>query len=107
AGCTPAKVDQVTALLVAELEKMAQAPMGAAELTRSVGQLSGGLVLGMEDTGSRVSRPGKSEPVHGELMSVDETLERIRAVTAQEVQDLAAELAAVPRSVVRVGPFGD
>ncbi|GAA4628482.1 M16 family metallopeptidase [Cellulomonas oligotrophica] len=107
AGCTPAKVDQVTALLVAELEKMAQAPMGAAELTRSVGQLSGGLVLGMEDTGSRMSRLGKSELVHGELMSVDETLERIRAVTAQEVQDLAAELAAVPRSVVRVGPFGD
>lgn len=107
AGCTPAKVDQVTDLLVAELEKMAQAPMGAAELARSVGQLSGGLVLGMEDTGSRMSRLGKSELVHGELMSVDETLERIRAVTAQEVQELAAELAAVPRSVVRVGPFGD
>lgn len=107
AGCTPSKVDQVTALLVAELEKMAQAPMGAAELTRSVGQLAGGLVLGMEDTGSRMSRLGKSELVHGELMSVDETLERIRAVTAQEVQELAAELAAVPRSVVRVGPFGD
>ncbi|TQL04514.1 pitrilysin family protein [Cellulomonas sp. SLBN-39] len=107
AGCTPAKVDQVTDLLVAELEKMAQAPMGAAELARSVGQLSGGLVLGMEDTGSRMSRLGKSELVHGELMSVDETLERIRAVTAQEVQALAAELAGVPRSVVRVGPFGD
>lgn len=107
AGCTPAKVDQVTDLLVAELEKMAQAPMGAAELARSVGQLSGGLVLGMEDTGSRMSRLGKSELVHGELMGVDETLERIRAVTAQEVQALAAELAGVPRSVVRVGPFGD
>ncbi|MFC8193767.1 M16 family metallopeptidase, partial [Cellulomonas sp. NPDC057328] len=107
AGCTPAKVDQVTELMVAELERMADAPMGAAELARSIGQLSGGLVLGMEDTGSRMSRLGKAELVHGELLSVDESLERVRAVTAAEVQELAAELAAAPRSVVRVGPFGD
>ncbi|QGQ19647.1 insulinase family protein [Cellulomonas sp. JZ18] len=107
AGCTPAKVDQVTDLMVAELERMADAPMDAAELARSVGQLSGGLVLGMEDTGSRMSRLGKAELVHGELLSLDESLERIRAVTAAEVQELAAELAAAPRSVVRVGPFGD
>ncbi|QCB93949.1 M16 family metallopeptidase [Cellulomonas shaoxiangyii] len=107
AGCTPAKVDEVTALMVAELERMADAPMGAAELTRSIGQLSGGLVLGMEDSGSRMSRLGKAELVHGELLSLDESLERVRAVTAAEVQELAAELAAAPRSVVRVGPFGD
>ncbi|WP_375165523.1 M16 family metallopeptidase [Cellulomonas sp.] len=107
AGCTPAKVDQVTELMVAELERMADAPMGKAELARSIGQLSGGLVLGMEDTGSRMSRLGKAELVHGELLSLDESLERVRAVTAAEVQELAAELAATPRSVVRVGPFGD
>ncbi len=107
AGCTPARVDEVTALMVAELERMADAPMGAAELTRSIGQLCGGLVLGMEDTGSRMSRLGKAELVHGELLDVDESLERVRAVTAAQVQELAAELAAAPRSVVRVGPFGD
>ena len=107
AGCTPARVDEVTALMVAELERMADAPMGAAELARSIGQLCGGLVLGMEDTGSRMSRLGKAELVHGELLDVDESLERVRAVTAAQVQELAAELAAAPRSVVRVGPFGD
>jgi predicted Zn-dependent peptidase len=106
AGCTPARVDEVTALMVAELERMADAPMGAAELARSIGQLCGGLVLGMEDTGSRMSRLGKAELVHGELLDVDESLERVRAVTAAQVQELAAELAAAPRSVVRVGPFG-
>ena len=107
AGCTPARVDEVTALMVVELERMAEEPMGQAELTRSIGQLCGGLVLGMEDTGSRMSRLGKAELVHGELLDIDESLDRIRSVTAQEVQDLAAELAAAPRSVVRVGPFGD
>ena len=85
----------------------ATTPITQAELERSMGQLSGGLVLGMEDSGSRMSRLGKSELVHGSLMSIDESLELIRAVTVQDVQDLAADLASRPRSVVRVGPFGD
>ncbi|MFS0701223.1 M16 family metallopeptidase [Cellulomonas sp. 179-A 4D5 NHS] len=105
AGCAPGKVDEVTELLVAEWERLADSGITAAELQRSIGQLSGGMVLGMEDTGSRMSRLGKSELVHGELLSVDETLERIRGVRASDVQELAAELASRPRSLVRIGPF--
>jgi len=105
AGCAPAKVDQVVELLASEWEQLADGGISQAELARSVGQLSGSLVLGMEDTGSRMSRLGKSELVHGELLSLDETLERIRAVTATDVQELAAELAGRPRSMVRIGPF--
>ncbi len=107
AGCTPGKVDEVTDLMVAELERLADGGITAAELRRSVGQLSGGLVLGLEDSGSRMSRLGKSELVHGELLSTQESLDRVRAVTARDVQELAADLAGRPRSVVRVGPFGD
>lgn len=107
AGCAPAKIDEVTELMVAELERLADGGITDAELRRSVGQLSGGLVLGLEDSGSRMSRLGKSELVHGELLSTQESLDRVRAVTARDVQELAADLAARPRSVVRVGPFGD
>ncbi|GIG25219.1 M16 family metallopeptidase [Cellulomonas denverensis] len=107
AGCTPAKVDQVTDLLIAEWERLADGGITEAELRRSIGQLSGGLVLNLEDSGSRMSRLGKSELVHGELLSTEEALERLRAVTAEDVRVLAAELASRPRSVVRVGPFGD
>ena len=107
AGCTPGKVDEVTELLVHELERLADSGLTDVELRRSVGQLSGGLVLGLEDSGSRMSRLGKSELVHGELLSTQESLDRVRAVTARDVQELAADLASRPRSVVRVGPFGD
>ena len=93
--------------MVAELEKLADGGVGPAELARCIGQLCGSLVLGLEDTGSRMTRLGRAELVHGELLSLDETLERVRSVTAVQVQELAAELAAAPRSVVRVGPFGD
>lgn len=107
AGCAPSKIDEVTELMVLELERLADGGITDAELRRSVGQLSGGLVLGMEDSGSRMSRLGKSELVHGELLSTQESLDRVRAVTAAEVAELAADLAGRPRSVVRVGPFGD
>ena len=106
AGCAPENLDQVLALLAEGWDRMAQEPISEAELRRSIGQLSGGLVLGLEDSGSRMNRLGKAELVHGELLSQSEALERVRAVTAQQVQELAIELAGRPRSVVKVGPFG-
>lgn len=105
AGCSPAKTGQVIELLGAELDRLASGGITAEELRKAVGQLSGGLVMALEDSSSRMSRLGRSELVSGEFFDVDESLSRIRAVTAQEVKDLAAELAAAPRTTVVVGPF--
>ncbi|MFI5086687.1 MAG: M16 family metallopeptidase [Actinomycetales bacterium] len=105
AGCAPAKVGQVISLLTHELERLAADGITAVELEKAVGQLSGGIVLALEDTGSRMSRLGRAELVSGEFFDIDETLERIRAVTAEQVRTLAAGLAAAPRTVTVVGPF--
>ncbi|MCL2594043.1 MAG: insulinase family protein [Promicromonosporaceae bacterium] len=107
AGCAPGKVTQVEELLHGELDRLAAEGITEAELTRSIGQLSGGLVLGLEDSGSRMSRLGKGELVFGEILSLEESLERIAAVTLADVQELATDLATRPRTVVRVGPFDD
>ncbi|MFP3675306.1 insulinase family protein, partial [Bacillus sp. SIMBA_031] len=56
AGCTPSKVRQVLELLGIELEKLAKEGITEEELRKAVGQLSGGIVLALEDTGSRMSR---------------------------------------------------
>ncbi|WP_082368998.1 M16 family metallopeptidase [Arthrobacter sp. ERGS1:01] len=105
AGCSPQKVGQVIGLLTAELEKLAEHGITEAELAKSLGQMSGGIVLALEDTGSRMSRLGRSELVSGEFLDIDETLSRIRAVTVEQVQELARELAAAPRTITVVGPF--
>ncbi|GAB7190620.1 pitrilysin family protein [Kineococcus sp. NUM-3379] len=105
AGCSPAKADQVAELMLAELVRLAQDGLDEEELRRGIGQLAGGLVLGLEDSGSRMSRLGKAELVHGEFTGLDTALRRLRAVTADEVQGLAADLVARPRSIVAVGPF--
>ena len=105
AGCAPSNLDEVIGLLNSELDRLADSGITQAELTRSVGQLSGGMVLGLEDSGSRMSRLGKAELVHGEILSLTETLDRVRAVTLADVQALAVDLASRPRSTIKVGPF--
>nr|MBA3782796.1 insulinase family protein [Nocardioides sp.] len=67
-------------------------------------QLRGGLVLGLEDSGSRMSRLGKAELIHDELLTLDEVLARIEGVTLDEVRELAAELFTQPEILAVVGP---
>ena len=105
AGCTPSKVAEVVDLLGAQWSRLATHGVTDDELARGIGQLSGGLVLGMEDTGSRMSRLGKAELVYGEYVSLDEALRRIQAVMADDVRLLAEELHARPHSLAVVGPF--
>ena len=105
AGCTPAKVEEVVSVMDAQWRALAADGITADELRRAVGQLRGSLVLGLEDTGSRMARLTRSEISLGELWTLEETLAALRAVTAQDVQELAADLLARPRSLVVVGPF--
>ena len=63
-----------------ELARVAADGLTAEEVARGRGQLKGGLVLGLEDTGSRMSRLGKSELSYGEYLPVREVLARLDAV---------------------------
>jgi hypothetical protein len=92
AGCAPTKVEVVEQLMHDELDRLAAGGITPGELARSIGQLSGALVLGLEDSGSRMNRLGRAELVFGELMSVEESLARIRAVTLDDVANIAADL---------------
>ncbi|WP_181310562.1 M16 family metallopeptidase [Nocardioides campestrisoli] len=103
-GCLPAKVDEVLEVVRAELARVAAEGITAEELARGKGQLRGGLVLGLEDSGARMSRLGKAELVYGELLSIDEVLARVEAVTLAEVRALAAELFTQPEVLAVVGP---
>jgi predicted Zn-dependent peptidase len=105
-GCLPAKLDQVLEVVRAELAKVAESGITADELARGKGQLKGGLVLGLEDSASRMSRLGKSELVDDDLLSIDEVLARVEAVTLDDVRTLAATLFTQPEILAVVGPEG-
>jgi len=106
AACSPSRADDVVTLLHSELERLADG-VTQSELERAKGQISGSTVLRLEDSYSRMSRLGKAELTFGELWSIGEALDQVRAVTADAVADLAAEIIARPRVEVRVGPAGE
>jgi predicted Zn-dependent peptidase len=107
AGCHPKRVPQVLELCREELAAVARGGLTEEELERGRGQMRGGFVLGLEDTGSLMSRLGKSELVYGELMTVNEVIAAIDAVTLDDVCEIAAELFTRPTSLAVIGPYDD
>ena len=105
AGCLPKKVDQVLDLCRSELQMVSEQGITDADLERGKGQMKGSLVLGLEDTGSRMSRIGKSELVYGELLSVDEILDRISSVTLEDIREIAGTVLTATPTLAVVGPF--
>ncbi len=105
AGCLPNKVDHVLELALATLEDVARNGLTEEELARGKGQARGSIVLGLEDSGSRMSRLGTADLVLGELPSIDETLARIDAVSLDDVAREAAALLSAPRALTVIGPF--
>ena len=107
AGCQPAKAEEVLSLMREELAAVAHGGLSSDEIERGKGQARGGMVIGLEDSASRMTRIGKSELVSGEVLTVDGVLERIEAVTDDDVRAVAADLFERPRSLAVVGPFDE
>ncbi|HKD98313.1 MAG TPA: pitrilysin family protein [Micromonosporaceae bacterium] len=105
AGCAPSRVDEVLTLVKQELAAIAADGLSEAEVVRGKGMMKGSLVLGLEDTGSRMTRLGKGELLYDELLSVDELLAKVDAVTPEAVREVAAELLGRPMTLAVVGPF--
>ncbi|MHB8340105.1 MAG: M16 family metallopeptidase [Mycobacteriales bacterium] len=106
-GCQPRRTREVLALCREELHQVAEHGITPAELARGQGQLRGGLLLDLEDTGARMSRLGKSELVYGQFLGVDELVARIDAVTLEDVRTVAADVLTRPYALAAIGPFGD
>ena len=103
-GCLPARMNDVLDVVRTEMQVLADKGISDEELSRGKGQLRGGLVLSMEESGTRMSRLAKAELLYDELPGIDEVIRRINAVTVEEVQLLAKELFAQPETLAVVGP---
>jgi predicted Zn-dependent peptidase len=105
AGVAKKRVDEVLSVIRDELALVADKGLTDDEVARGKGMLKGGTVLGLEDTGSRMSRIGKGELVYGDVLDVDELLGRIDAVSVDDVRSIASELLVRPMSLGVIGPF--
>jgi predicted Zn-dependent peptidase len=91
-GTRPDNVGTAMAVVASELERFRREPATAEELERSKENVKGRLVLALESTTARMNRLGSSLLAGLPLLSVDEMVERIDAVTVGDLEELAAEL---------------
>jgi predicted Zn-dependent peptidase len=77
------------------------------ELGVAKGFIEGSLVLGLEDSASRMARLGRTLMARDEIVTVDDQLARIRAVTADDVGAVAARVYGSDRSLAVIGRVDD
>jgi predicted Zn-dependent peptidase len=88
----------------AELVRAAAEKPTQAELGRSKAQLKAGLLMGLESSSARAEQMARQLLLFDRLIEPPELVERIDAVTADAVQNLAASLVSgLPPSVAVVG----
>jgi predicted Zn-dependent peptidase len=92
AGCGNDVVEELVEVVVAEIRRMRNEPIPADELRRAKDHLKGSLMLNLESTSSRMSHHARQEIYRDREDSLDEMLESIERVTADEVLRLAGEL---------------
>jgi predicted Zn-dependent peptidase len=104
-GSIPNKAGMALDVIRQTLDDVSLNGLTDAEIARGKGQLRGAIVLGQEDTGSRMTRIAKAELVSGELPSVNQTLDLINAVSAEDVHAVARHLFSQKPIVGVVGPY--
>jgi predicted Zn-dependent peptidase len=96
-GTRPENVGQALRVVGEELERFRDRPASAEELERSKENVKGRIVLSLESTSARMNRLGSSVLAQLPLLSIDEVIERVEAVTLEDLEDLARELLAPER----------
>ena len=104
-GTTPNQTSEVLKLIRAEMDKMMAAGITPEEMTRAKGNVAGSLALSLEDSTTRMNRLGRNELTGTEHLSVDEIMEKIEAVTPEDIVAVSEAVYSGPYVIGAVGPF--
>jgi predicted Zn-dependent peptidase len=105
AGVEPSRAEEALGAILEQL-KIAKDGVPETELRKAKELTKGRLLLRMEDTRSVSGWVGVQELLTGEVRSVDEVVEQVEAVTADDIQRVAAALFRIDAlNVAIVGPF--
>lgn len=91
AGTSPENIEEVIAIALAEMKSVVTGGISADELRLMKDQMRAAIILGLEDSSNRAAALANNEIVHGRQISIAETLEKLEAVSPDDVRLLAAE----------------
>jgi predicted Zn-dependent peptidase len=103
ASCDPERAAQVEPLLLKTLDDYA-AQIDAAEIDRAKNKLATLATLQDESPGGRMRSLGMQWTYLGAYTPLSEELERLMAVSADDVRSLVTQMPFRPRTVARLGP---
>jgi predicted Zn-dependent peptidase len=92
AGVDPARLPAALDAILVELTRLRDTLIPDGELAKTKAYLSGGLELRMEETRHLASWVGGQEALHDRVLTLDDALEAVAAVTADDVHRLAGSL---------------
>ena len=96
-GTRPDNVGKALRVVGDELERLLDGGVSVDELERAKDHAKGRIVLALESTSARMSRLGSALLAGLPLLTLDEMIERVDAVSAEDVDALARELLAPER----------
>jgi predicted Zn-dependent peptidase len=85
----PGQVDKAMALVLKELKKLREVPLGTLQLHQAKQQLMGQLAMAEESNSGMMQVLGKGLLDSGRIESIPELFEQIKKVTGQQLRDLA------------------
>ncbi len=91
AGTSKESAVKVVHSVVSEFRRLKTEPVPADELRRSKDQLKGSLMLSLESSTARMSNLARQEMYFDRFYDLDELIEKIEAVTVEDLQSLAQE----------------
>ena len=91
-GTDKKHIDQCIKLVWKELNELRRKPITQKDLRRTKEQLKGSMMLGLENIPNRMIRLGNSELYFGNLTSLNDIIQHIDAVTAEDVLHVAQDL---------------
>lgn len=108
AGVTREHQEEAIEVILVELRKLVDEPMGDEELQRTKDYAAGSFRLGLETPMSLGQRYGNQLLIDGEIEAPDDTVATLRAVTAADIQQVAKRVIGPGEfSIAVVGPSAD
>jgi predicted Zn-dependent peptidase len=105
AGVEPGKIDQTLQATLSEMGRLIE-PVPEDELNRAKEYWKGRMLLRLEDTRSISSWLGAQEVLLGQILEVDDVLERVDAVQTADLARLARRLFVPEKlSLAVIGPY--
>ncbi len=105
AGTRPDNAGEVLRLIQEEVARVAADGLTDEEIHRAKESIKGHIVLGMESTRNRMTRLGKGEVTHGDILSLDEIVSRIDSVEPSDITRVAGQLLTGAATLALIGPI--